>query len=303
MKNIIYNNIIVEPSGELTPSIRISPFSNQNIYSRNNDEDKNVKEYFNNRFRYYTFTTKGRSAIALALSLLKLESNDVITILTTSNNFYISSCATREIEKVCKWNRHITPSTKVIFVNHEFGYTYPHLSRLKELNLPIIEDCAHSFFTQNNDIGTIGDYVIYSLPKAFPIQLGGILKVKRDIALPRNSELEKYICGHLNNYIPLIDSIRAKRIDNFHFLTKELAPLGIIPYFNTNIQNDIPGTFLFKWHKNINYDQLKVFMQTNGVESSVFYGENAFFIPIHQGLDINEMSYMCELLKYFYDHD
>ena len=91
MKNIIYNNIIVEPSGELTPSIRISPFSNQNIYSRNNDEDKNVKEYFNNRFRYYTFTTKGRSAIALALSLLKLESNDVITILTTSNNFYISS--------------------------------------------------------------------------------------------------------------------------------------------------------------------------------------------------------------------
>ena len=169
--------------------------------------------------------------------------------------------------------------------------------------MPIIEDCAHSFFTQNNDIGTIGDYVIYSLPKAFPIQLGGILKVKQDIALPCNSELEKYICGHLNNYIPLIDSIRAKRIDNFHFLTKELAPLGIIPYFNTNIQNDIPGTFLFKWHKNINYDQLKVFMQTNGVESSVFYGENAFFIPIHQGLDINEMSYMCELLKYFYDHD
>lgn len=301
MKNILYNNTIIEPSIELVPCIRISPFSTNCIYSFNNNNTQ-VKRYFDSRLSHYIFTPKGRDAISLALTDLKLQPNDIVTILTTSNNFYISSCVTKEIEKHCKWSRKITPQTKVIFVNHEFGYAYPQLSELKKYNLPIIEDCAHSFFTQYNDIGNVGDYVIYSLPKAFPIQLGGILKTKRPITLSHSLELESYICNHLYKYIPEIETIKEKRIENFTLLEKELAPLGIIPYFTAN-KNNIPGVFLFKWLKNIDYAKLKIFMQANGIESSVFYGESAFFIPVHQGLSNDEIKYMCELLKYFYNYD
>lgn len=302
MENILFNNTIIEPSTELVPCIRISPFSNKSIYSPNN-ENTIVKRYFDERLDHYIFTKKGREAISLALADINLHSNDIVTILTTSNNFYISSCVTKEIEKFCKWSRKITSQTKALFINHEFGYAYSQLSELKKkYNIPIIEDCAHSFFTQCNDIGNVGDYVIYSLPKAFPIQLGGILKTKRPIKTSQNLELESYICNHLYKYIPDIEIIKEKRINNFTLLNKELAPIGITPYFTTNKDN-IPGVFLFKWFKNINYAKLKIFMQANGIESSVFYGENAYFIPIHQELSNDEIKYMCELLKYFYNND
>ena len=49
------------------------------------------------------------------------------------------------------------------------------------------------------------------------------------------------------------------------------------------------------------YPALKEFMQRNGVESSVFYGQNAFYIPIHQNLDQNQLNYMVALLNCFYD--
>ena len=75
------------------------------------------------------------------------------------------------------------PETKVIFVNHEFGYPYHDLIRLKDYKLPIIEDCAGSFFSSDKDgsIGEVGDFVIYSFPKMFPLQVGGLLVSKHNI--------------------------------------------------------------------------------------------------------------------------
>ena len=42
-------------------------------------------------------------------------------------------------------------------------------------------------------------------------------------------------------------------------------------------------------------------MQTNGIECSVFYGQNAFFIPIHDFIQENDIDYMCALLEFFYN--
>ena len=76
--------------------------------------------------------------------------------------------------------------------------------------------------------------------------------------------------------------------------------IGISPFFLLE-KKSIPGVFLFKWEDNIDYNSLKIFMQNNGVESSVFYGKSAFYIPVHQQLDMFHLDYMITLLKYFKD--
>ncbi|RXM40023.1 hypothetical protein BOQ62_08170 [Chryseobacterium sp. CH21] len=48
-----------------------------------------------------------------------------------------------------------------------------------------------------------------------------------------------------------------------------------------------------------NLSELKIFLQQNGIECSIFYGKDAFFIPVHQNLGIFEMDYIVNLIEYF----
>lgn len=304
MRNILFNNYIIEPSSELTPVIRISPFKNVHLQIEDSSENavKAASEYLRNRFHNYRLVEKGRSAISAALSSFNLLREDVVTILTTSGNFYISGCVTKEIEKHCLWSREFMPRTKVVLVNHEFGYPYPDIRSLKKYNLPIIEDCAHTFFSDDGSTGEAGDFVIYSLPKAFPIQSGGILvssKGELSSLYQENKELNSYILSRLSSHIDKIDFIKECRLSNYRYLSGRLSSIGIKPYFPMR-KGIVPGVFLFRWLDNMDYPSLKVFMQSNGVECSVFYGENAFFIPCHDGLTETETDYMSCLLEYYY---
>ena len=309
MKQVIYKGYIINPTTELSADYKISPFSNKFQFEERNSIDKSrlltLYSYLKDRFDNYCFTEKGRTAIAKALSFYDLHKDDVVTILTTSGNLYISGCVTKEIEKYCSWSREFTSKTKIIFVNHEFGYPYEDLFELKKYGLPIIEDCAHTFFSKdkNQNIGKVGDFVIYSLPKAFPMQMGGILvSNKYDL---RKEELSQeslnYIEYNLSINFNRIDEIIKKRIDNHNQLAYRLAELSIKPFFKLN-KNIIPGVFLFKWDVDINYSELKVFMQNNGVESSVFYGQNAFYIPIHELLTEKSLDYFSALLEFYYNN-
>ena len=297
MRNIIYQDWVIEPSCELIPSIHIAPLSFQPLAENNG---RYLSGYLSRKYKYYQYTTKGREAIRKTLEHYHLEKEDVVTILTTSGNFYISSCVTKEIEKICKWSREFTDKTKVIFVNHEFGYAYKNIESLKSYGLPIIEDCAHSFFTQANGIGTVGDFVIYSLPKAFSMQLGGILASNNvELDPMADNRLCDYFEKYAGSQIQDIPIITEKRLENYYFLETQLADIGIYPYFALE-KGTVPGVFLFRWHSDIDYPGLKVFMQSHGVESSVFYGQNAFFIPCHHNLSHNELVYMVRLLQYFF---
>lgn len=299
----IKNGFVINASEELVPSYRISPFNidDSNKNSKISKDNINIaKEYLDNRFDNYILTNNGRSAINLALSNFELQENDIVTILTTSSNFYISGCVTKEIEKFCKWSRNIEPNTKVIFVNHEFGFVYKELEEIKKYNLPIIEDCAHSFVSQNenNTVGKIGDYVIYSLPKFFPIQFGGILVSKKkplDNILSDNEI--NYILSCIGRNIDNITYIKSRRLDNYQYLKTKFELDGINATFELYNQ-EIPGVFMFNID-NVNLPELKIFTQRNGIESSVFYGKNAFFIPVHQNLDELDLKYFFETIKYF----
>ena len=299
---------VVNPDKYLTPAYRISPFRTDDIGGNKSLPNSSfIDNYFKNRFEgsNYYYTHNGRQAINIALSFYSLTDNDVVTILTTSGNFYISSCVTNEIEKFCKWSREILPETKVLFVNHEFGYPYPELRKLKLLNLPIIEDCAGSFFSEDNEktIGRTGDFVIYSFPKMFPLQVGGLLVSASHIHHKYSGQIQagmlRYIKNVLSEYIGRKDQIISKRIKNYTELRGRFEESGLSERFKLE-KGIVPGVFMFRTgNHNINLPELKKHFWAHGIQSSVFYGEDAFFIPVHQALTEFDLDYFYEVMKVF----
>lgn len=299
------NKYIVNPTWELTPQILISPFSAQNLTDDGKDAPNSLaKDYLEKRFGNYALSIKGREAIYEVLQNYSLEPDDVVTIYTTSDNFYVSRCITDAIERVCKWSRKIEDKTRVIFVNHEFGYPCHEMDSIASLGLPIIEDRAHTFLTDDNmhEMGKYADYVIYSLPKAFPFQIGAVITSEKYPLQTNYSGLtEKYILGKMSRYVNEIEQIIEKRLHNYHYFVDALKELGIQPFFELE-KGVVPGVFLFKWHSSIDFPKLKEFMQANGIESSVFYGEPAFYIPCHQNLTPGQCEYIVTLINYFNEH-
>lgn len=303
MQNILYNENVIGPSEELTPIIRIAPFSNKYLYRQKSskEEIKVCEEYLKSRFGRYVILPKARTCIAECLKYYQVEKDDVVTILTTSGSFYISSCVTKTIEQYCLWSREITSKTKLIFVNHEFGYPFKQWDLIKDLGIPIIEDCAYAFGTEDPEIGKYSDFVIYSLPKFFPMQLGAILKTTVSVDMIEQPNIKDYVINILAQEICNIQEIKVKRIRNYNYLTEKLAALGIKPFFLKN-EHIIPGTYVFTWGTGFNYPNLRKFMELNGVECSVFYGSDAFFIPMNHNLELIDLNYMVDLLKYYSNH-
>lgn len=304
MRNEICGNIIIDPSVELVPSIHIPPMTNAVLDYKEPtcDQIEACTQYLRKRFGIHYLVSKARSALRVALEYYNLRQDDVVTILTTSGNFYVSSCVTKVIENICQWNREVTDKTKVLLVIHEFGYPYANLQNLKKYHLPIIEDCAYAFFSQNEEVGKVGDFAVYSLPKAFPVQLGGVLCSNIGcIPYDEDARVKEYVLNRISPAILQVNDISATRIKNWYKLSVGLQVLGAKPYpFK---QGECPGVMLFEWGSEINYPKLKEFMQYHGVESSVFYGRNAFFIPTHHLLTDDEINYMLSLLSYFKDYE
>ena len=303
-----FNNkfAIISCDSFVQPSYRITPFSTEDIKKNRHLMDSGViKNYFDNRFigKKYIYTTSGRSALNHALTSLNLNKEDNVTIFTTSGNFYISGCVTKEIEKFCKWTRAIEKNTRAILVNHEFGFPYEKLSKLKKYKLPIIEDCAHSFISQNYEksVGRIGKYVIYSFPKFFPIQFGGLLVTDDDENNFKDiSEEEKnYIKNVLSYNIVSQEKIILKRIENYRYLEQKFSKFGFTSRFELNEEIHCPGVYLFNTHQKIDLNKFKLFMQSHGVESSIFYKEDAFFLPVHQKLELDDLDYFITLINHF----
>lgn len=299
---------VLNPDPFLQPAYRISPFRTSDIaFNHSLPENDRIEDYFKERFRgrWYQYTYNGREAINIALKHYNLKKDDIVTIYTTTGNFYISSCVTKEIEKFCKWSRKLEKNTRVILVNHEFGFPYKNLIELKDLGIPVIEDCAHSFFSNNpdNSVGKVGDFVIYSFPKMFPLQIGGLLVSNLQESLYKKDQVSKEELRHIKNvlswYIGTKDEIIQTRISNYNFLKERFEALGFRARFQLD-QGVIPGVFMFSTEgHNLNLPELKKYFYSHGSQCSVFYGEEAFFIPVHQSLTEQDMEYFYEVMKSF----
>ena len=298
---------IVNPDPFLVPSYRMSPFvtADITINSRLTNKDSAVT-YLNEKFgnRNWQYTYNGREGINLALQNYNLKPTDLVTILTTSQNFYISSCVTKEIEKFCRWNRELLPETKVILVNHEFGFVYPEMEKLKATGLPIIEDCCTTFFSQdaNEKVGKYGDFSVYSMPKFFSIQIGGILVNNTNTSVYKSklSDNEtQYIQNVLSDQLTEKESMLQKRKENYYYALNKAALLGFTTRFNYEAKT-IPYAIVLNNNSVVtDLNKLKIFLSQNGIQNSTFYGEDAFFLPNHQALSFTDIDLMFQTIAYF----
>ncbi len=289
------------------PSFRISPFRTSDLsVNVGLPESRVAAEMLDKRFgeKGWTLVPHGKAAIRFALEALSLGENDCVTILTTSGNHYISGCVTREIERICRWSRNFETNSKALFVNHEFGFPFRDLESLREHNLPIIEDACHSFLadTPTGKLGHVGDFVVFSLPKAFPIQFGGLLVHDKKYAPPDPSGLDtsatQFLLNALSYYWPALESARAARRNNHLELLRRLKPFGVEARFDL-LELDVPGAFLFTVPAGTDLQAMKEHGWRHGIECSVFYGENAFFIPVNERLTSVDLDYFAAVFSPF----
>jgi hypothetical protein len=286
----------------MKPSYRISPFTTGSIAANSHcPPDAAADEYFSTLLARYqqTWVRKAREAITLALVDLNLTSEDTVTIITTSQNRYVSGCVTKAIEQVCQWDRTLSVRTKAILVIHEFGAIVEDLESLYARGIPIIEDYAHAFHSTPLE-GIKGDYVIYSFPKYFSIQYGGILLSKRPLqkAYTLSPSVLNYLKAVISHQLKDIEFFRQKRVANHHYLTMAFKRFGCSPRFAWKI-NETPSVFIFHVPSEIPLPALKTFVQEHGIESSVFYGEQVFFIPVHHGLEQIDLDYFIFVYQHF----
>jgi hypothetical protein len=62
----------------------------------------------------------------------------------------------------------------------------------------------------------------------------------------------------------------------------------------------VPGVFMFRTNEQkIDLPKLKKYYYSHGVQCSVFYGERAFYIPVNQSLNEQDMLFFFEVIKSF----
>ncbi len=299
---------VLNPDPYSLPTYRIGPFKTDDVGNNAKlSSDDFAFHYFNNRFGAgkWQYTFNGREAIQIALEKYNLQSTDLVTILTTSQNFYISSCVTKEIESFCQWNREIVPETKLIFVNHEFGYPYPEMEKLVATGLPIIEDCCTTFFSQDQfgKLGQYSDFSVFSFPKFLPLQIGGLLVNNADVAVKESQRLNEkelvYIQNVLSYYLRKDEAILKTRKENWDYAIAKFSKFGLTPRFQHNAMT-VPSALVLQNNGTIkDLNQFKTFLYNHGIQNSVFYGEDAFFIPVHQNLTFADLDYFYEVIQFY----
>lgn len=279
--------------------INISPFSYHSIDNIDNDV-KNIDTYKDDLRRYlgkdYVLTESGRHGIELVLAELCLTSNDVVTIFPSLGTNYVSSCVTKTIDKYCKWSMKIEVNTKAVFVIHEWGIPHSEMKNICDLGFPVIEDCAYSFSSTDNCglVGNHGKYSIYSLPKFFEINFGGIVSglCCHDDVL--STEHIEYIYRNVGPQLKKVPNIVSKRIENWNILKTLFESVGVQPFFCLK-DGIVPGVFMFCPDVNLNLEDIKTRYNSYGVESTIYYGSNAFYIPCNQSINRGILEFLFNI--------
>lgn len=183
---------------------------------------------FHGTDRYTGYGVNAKALLTRVLTRLALGRRDEVAILTTSDSTYVSTCVSVTAFNHCKISRELSEETKLAIVIHEFGFLYPNFRRLipelRKRGVFVIEDCAHLFVGENEDApGTFGDCTLYSLPKIFPMQQGGMIRSDEKrfcVEGIDSSEPEK--CGAIervaSEYLPKFPFFHDRRLENYRVL-------------------------------------------------------------------------------------
>lgn len=279
------------------PIYRISPYTTY----RNEDTSDYIEDFSSAiapQTPHVRFLESGRMALSLVLDNLDLRATDEIAIVTSSGNSYISSCVTNTISKYCKYSRSITQQTKCIILIHEFGKFCNFDFDLVPEGCVVIDDFAHAPWVLLTSELIKGDFAIFSLSKFLNIRNGGMLLSKNEVR--GKADLESLLAKReFYKSRPKLSSIFDKKKQIYKLYLDFLKKDNVRSYFYYE-DYECPGVFLFKIElAEEKLHRVKMKMQELFIECSVFYGENAFFLPINSNMNVQDVEYICNRFKYF----
>ena len=269
-----------------------------------NESNVDLEEYFLRHFSrdYASVTISGRSAISLIMNHLKLQRADEVLILTTFDFPNVSSCVTSTIFNYCKPARVLSRHTRAILVIHEFGVPYTDMDYVLQLSrsrgIPVIEDCAHTIDSIGSGyrVGTIGDWVICSLPKIFPVRFGGILLGTPIDYNPNRFQKQKIITlsQDIALYLDDIFAISEIRRENYKTLTELTIPMGLHPLFEVN-ESISPWFFPIAVP---DVERTAEAAMSLGVEYGLWHGTNIIVFPCHQYLNDEHIFQIANVISH-----
>lgn len=181
---------------------------------------------------------RARWLFSAVLGSLNLDRTDEIAILTTTGDVYVSICVSVPAFNHCRISRVVTDTTKVVVIVHEFGYAFPDIvSRVTEWRargIIVIEDCAHVIGMRvgGQPIGSFGDYSFFSLSKILPTPVGGLLRTRLPIMLPKmsleESEATKAGQAIMDTFLPHHDYFSSGRQERHRAVTAAAGASNII---------------------------------------------------------------------------
>ena len=94
-------------------------------------------------------------------------------------------------------------------------------------------------------------------------------------------------------------NLLAKRNDNFKYAINKFSSLGFTLRFETKATT-VPSVLMLNNNAVVkDLNALKIHFNKYGIQNSVFYGEDAFFIPNHQSLSYDNIDYLFNCLVQF----
>jgi hypothetical protein len=302
-RTLVGSEIAMPPDQEswIKPFISISPFSYHTLDLVHNSklshsQELTLREWLNTYLqRDYLLIKSARHGLDLILLELAVGPTDVVTILPSIGKFYVSGCVTRTIEKRCKWSMKVEPNTRALLVIHEWGVPHPDMEGICSMGYPVIEDCAYAFAssTPKGRVGVKGEYAIYSLPKLFPVNFGGVICGLRNDVPELDGNAMSYICKCLHVSGDIAETIR-RRVENWNYLKQRFESIGVDALFQLS-PGLVPGVFVFVVSDTIDPEIVKQHYISHGVESSIYYGTSSVFIPCHQCLEKGSLEYLFRI--------
>ena len=252
--------------------------------------------------RDYRLAASGRQALDLILAALNLAPDDVISIITTSGSDYVSNCVTSTVELHCRWSMKLESATRAVIAIHEWGRPCERIVEVQGQGIPVIEDCAYAFATRYADgskVGSKGDYALFSLSKMFSVNFGGVL-VAPDGELPlaplcqeHEADLLTRIGPELSRLPEVVSARRAVWSD----LAERFSDLGAPPYFDP-MPGEEPSVLMFHHDPaRVPLAEVRKRFDQHGIEASIFYGSDAFYVPAHQRLGPASRAFMAEIYR------
>jgi hypothetical protein len=215
---------------------------------------------------------------------------------TLSGSGYLSSCVTDVLPEILIGEPSL--DSRNIYVS-DFGYGSPDSS--PDGTFKIWDDAwSLDFSSADRFFKTGGEYYISSLPKIFGFPLGGLLVYPEGQDAPESDLPPEIFTSLVDNFlkeverIPQINSLRRTNIS----LVKQFLPDWTVPLENDIRDGKIPGVLIMK--PPVRFDEVlfKALINSHGVRTTAFFGNQAVLVPIHQDLNEESLKITCDLIAH-----